>query len=169
MKNLPVEIADATIKWKIYSGETILDRFSVYEWKQIASDISSYYEWVEFIATYPDIVRCYVLEVCATSSDIAFVYLYREGLYTVSIHGGGWQNPLLYYRGYILIIRSLLEQGLKVRTYCQLSNPSAIRFSRSVGFVPYRYTDTQVCMWISLKRLQCTKLYRRFYGDPFNV
>ena len=163
MRSLPFEITDGTIKWKIYSGENILDRFSLYEWKQIASDISSYDEWVEFLATYPDIVRCYVLEECSTSSDIAFVYLYREGLNIVSIHGGGWENPLMYYRGYILMIKRLLENGLKVRTCCQLSNPSAIRFSRSVGFVPYRYTTDEVFMWISEKRLRSSKLYKRFY------
>ena len=165
MRSLPFEITDGTIKWKIYSGENILDRFSVNDWKQIASDILSHDEWVEFVAKYPEIVRCYVLEECSTSSDIAFVYLYREGLNIVSIHGGGWENPILYYRGYVLILRCLLEKNIKVRTSCRLSNPAAIRFSRSVGFVPYRYMNDVVHMWISEKRLKSSKLYRRFYVE----
>ena len=165
MRNLLLELTDGTIKWKIYSGENILDRFSVNDWKQIASDISSHDEWVEFIAKYLEIVKCYVLEECATSSEIAFVYLYREDSNSVSIHGGGWKNPILYYRGYVLILRCLLEKNIKVRTSCRLSNPAAIRFSRSVGFVPYRYMNDVVHMWISEKRLKSSKLYRRFYVE----
>jgi hypothetical protein len=89
----------------------------------------------------------------------------QEDIYgkIVSIHGGGWENPIMYYRGYILMIEYLLAQGLKVRTCCQLSNPAAIRFSRSVGFVPYRYTKDEVFMWNSTRRLKDSKLYKRFY------
>ena len=61
------------------------------------------------------------------------------------------------------MIKHLLEQGYKVRTYCQLSNPAAIRFDKSVGFVPYRYTEEEIFMWISRKRLENSKLYKRFY------
>lgn len=78
-------------------------------------------------------------------------------------HGGGWEKPLLYYRGYILMLQHLLEQGIKVRTYCSLSNIAAIRFDRSVGFVPYKYTDNEVFMWINTKRLKSSKLYKYFY------
>ena len=78
-----------------------------------------------------------------------------------SIHGGGWENYLLYYRGFMLIIKHMLDHGLKVRTYCQLSNPRAIRFVRSVGFVPYRYSDENVFMWISDKKLKNSVLYKR--------
>ena len=81
----------------------------------------------------------------------------------VSIHGGGWSKPLLYYRGYILMLKTLMERGYKVRTYCNHHNTSAIRFSRSVGFIPYRYTDTKVLMWISERTLKNTVLYKRFY------
>lgn len=81
----------------------------------------------------------------------------------VSIHGGGWSKPLLYYRGYILMLRTLMERGYKVRTYCNHHNTSAIRFSRSVGFIPYRYTDSKVLMWISERTLKNTVLYKRFY------
>ena len=120
---------------------------------------------MEFVAKYPEIVKCYVLEECVTSSEIAFVYLYREDSNSVSIHGGGWKNPILYYRGYVLILRCLLEKNIKVRTSCRLSNPAAIRFSRSVGFVPYRYMNNVVHMWISEKRLKSSTLYRRFYVE----
>ena len=70
----------------------------------------------------------------------------------------------MYYRGYVLMLKHLLDQGLKIRTYCQLSNQRAIRFSRSVGFVPYRYTEDEVFMWINDKRLKNSKLYKRFYS-----
>jgi hypothetical protein len=103
---------------------------------------------------------------CSNDKSIAFLYTKQEDFNgkIFSVHGGGWENPLLYYRGYILMIKYLLDQGLKVRTYCQLSNPSAIRFSRSVGFVPYRYSEEEIYMWINLKRLKSSKLYKRFYS-----
>ena len=110
-------------------------------------------------------VKCYILKLCSNNKSIAFAYTMQEDFKgkIVSIHGGGWENPLMYYRGYILMIKHLLAKGFKVRTYCQLSNPAAIRFSRSVGFVPYRCSETEVFMWISGKRLQSSKLFKRFY------
>lgn len=163
-------IDDSIIKWVTYTkDEIVCGRYPLNLWHYAVHDIDSDEEWANFLSE-STIVKCYILKLCSNDKSIAFVYTMQEDFAgkVLSIHGGGWENPLMYYRGYIMIIRHLLEQGLKVRTYCQLSNPSAIRFSRSVGFVPYRYTDTQVFMWISLKRLQGTKLYRRFYGTPLN-
>lgn len=153
------------VKWKAYSNEDVLSRFSVSAWKEIAADISSEEKWREFLYTYPEFVQCYILEDMLKSTDIAFVYLYKEGPKLVSIHGGGWQRPLLYYRGYILMIRTILERGYKVQTCCNLSNSTAIRFSRSVGFIPYAYTPSKVFMWISERTLKRTVLYKRFYPN----
>lgn len=159
------EATDGIVKWKVYSGEQILDRFSLDKWREIASDISSNEEWNHFIDTYSDFIKCYILEQVSTSLDIAFVYLYFEESNVVSIHGGGWEKPLLYYRGYTLMLRILTERGYKVRTCCSLKNPSAIRFSRSVGFIPYRYTDSKIHMWLSEKTLKRTILYKRFFTE----
>ena len=63
------------------------------------------------------------------------------------------------------MLKYLLEQGLKVRTYCNVSNSAAIRFVRSVGFVPYRYTKDEVFMWITENRLKGTELYKHFYPN----
>lgn len=122
-------------------------------------------EWAEFVGRYVNSVQCWVLKNRATNLPIAFVYLFNEEGYweKVSIHGGGWESPLMYYRGYILMLKHLLEQGIKVRTYCNLSNRAAIRFDRSVGFVPYKYTNKEVFMWINAKRLKGSKLYKYFY------
>lgn len=159
-------LQDSFVVWEPYHKDTLLcDRFSNEQWGQIAGDIHSDIEWANFVERYVNSVKCWVLKNRATNHPIAFVYLFNEeGCWKkVSIHGGGWENPLLYYRGYILMLKHLLKQGLKVRTYCHLSNPTAIRFSRSVGFMPYRYTEDEVFMWISDKRLENSRLYRRFY------
>lgn len=159
------DATDGIVKWKAYSGEQVMSRFSTDEWQEIASDISSNEEWESFVGMYSNLVKCYILEQRSHSKDIAFVYIYFEDSDVVSIHGGGWENPLLYYRGYILMLRTIIEQGFKVRTCCSLSNTTAIRFSRSVGFIPYRYSDSKVDMWISEKTLKRTMLYKRFYGS----
>ena len=146
--------------------ETICKRYPLDLWHQAVHDVDSDEEWGAFLSE-SSIVKCYVLKLCSNEKSIAFVYTIQEDFdgKVVSIHGGGWEYPIMYYRGYILMIRHLLAKGLKVRTYCQLSNPAVIRFSRSVGFVPYRYTKDEVYMWISTQRLTASKLYKRFYNN----
>lgn len=157
---------DEIIKWIPYHREEkICDRYSLDDWHSAVHDIDSDEEWADFLEK-THIVKCYILKLCSNDKSIAFVYTIQEDFAgkVLSIHGGGWENPLMYYRGYILMIKHLLGQGYKVRTYCQLSNAAAIRFVRSVGFVPYRYTEEEVFMWISSKRLENSKIYKRFYG-----
>lgn len=159
-------IGDSFVVWEPYYKDIHLcDRFSVEQWEQIAGDIKSDAEWAEFVGRYVNSVQCWVLKNRATNHPIAFVYLFNEeGVWQkVSIHGGGWESPLMYYRGYILMLKHLLEKGIKVRTYCNKSNRAAIRFDKSVGFVPYRYSAEEVSMWISEKRLKSSKLYKYFY------
>ena len=60
------------------------------------------------------------------------------------------------------MLEHLLKQDLRVRTYCNISNSAAIRFDRSVGFMPYRYTKDEVFMWINEKRLKSSAIYKRF-------
>lgn len=159
-------ISDGRVKWVSYIKEDkICARYPLSDWHRAVHDIDSDEEWAELLAeSY--IVRCYILKLCSNDKSIAFLYTKQEDFVgkVYSVHGGGWENPLMYYRGYILMIKYLLDQGLKVRTYCQLSNPAAIRFSKSVGFMPYRYSSEEVFMWINHKRLTSTKLYKRFYS-----
>lgn len=158
-------LSDGIIKWVPYSkNEIICARYPLDSWHRAVHDIDTDEEWADFLAKSM-FVKCYILKQCLDNKSIAFLYTIQEDLTgrRYSIHGGGWGTPLLYYRGYILAINHLLAKGLKVRTYCQLSNPAAIRFSRSVGFVPYRYSSEEVYMWINYKRLSSSKLYKRFY------
>lgn len=160
------QLTDDIVKWEPCTEKDVLcARFSLDEWHHIVTDIHSDEEWYEFLQENPNFVRCFVLKRCDNNHPIAFIYLLKEydDEQIISIHGGGWENPLMYYRGYVLMIKHLLYQGIKVRTYCQLSNPTAIRFDRSIGFIPYRYTEEEVFMWISTKRLENSKLYQRFY------
>lgn len=159
-------IEDRFVKWETYTkAEMLCGRFSLEQWEQITGDIQSDIEWADFVDNYSDSVKCWVLKNKRTYLSIAFIYIFNEDgeWKIVSIHGGGWEKPLMYYRGYVIMLKYLLEQGLKVRTYCKLSNPTAIRFSQSVGFVPYRYSDKEVFMWISSKRLKSSKIYKYFY------
>lgn len=163
---MPVEIKDELVRWVPYSSdETVCVRFPLEQWHQIAGDIHSDEEWEDFVSSYPNSVKCWVLKININNLPIAFIYLYNEDNIwrKVSIHGGGWKYSLLYYRGYIIMLKHLLETGIKVRTSCHLNNHAAIRFSRSVGFAPYRYSESEVFMWISENRLKSSKLYKRFY------
>ena len=158
-------ISNGTIKWVPYSREEVVcGRYSLDDWHKAVHDINSDDQWANFLEK-SDFVKCFVLKLCSNDKSIAFVYTIQEDLKgdKLSIHGGGWESPLMYYRGYILMLQHLLGQGIKVRTYCSLSNIAAIRFDRSVGFVPYKYTDNEVFMWINTKRLKSSKLYKYFY------
>ena len=162
-----MDIADGIVKWVPYSREEIIcGRYSLDDWHKAVHDIDSDIEWADFLEKSL-IVKCYILKLCSNDQSIAFLYIMQENLAgtIVSVHGGVWGSPLLHFRGYILMLKHLLEQGLKVRTYCNISNTAAIRFDRSVGFVPYRYTEDEVFMWISEKRLKNSKLYKRFYPN----
>ena len=160
-----MSIDDGVVKWVPYSrNEVVCERYPFDEWHKAVSDVNSDKEWADLLEK-SNFVKCYILKLCKNDESLAFIYTIQEDFEgtKISIHGGGWDKPLMYYRGYVLMLKCLLEQGLKIRTYCQLSNPRAIRFSRSVGFVPYRYTEDEVYMWISEKRLKSSKIYMRFY------
>ena len=159
-------VEDVLVKWERYvDEEQIFSKFPTEQWQHIAGDIQSDAEWADFVGRYINSVKCWVLKIRATNLPIAFIYIFNEdGMWkSVSIHGGGWGSPLMYYRGFILILKHFLGHGLKVRTYCKLSNPRAIRFVRGVGFWPYRYTEDEVFMWISEKKLKNSMLYKYFY------
>lgn len=159
-------IEDSVIRWDLFRNEQLCEKFPPNEWKLMVSDISSNDEWRKFIAHNQELVRCYILRTCANKEDIAFVYLYNEkGIFdVVSIHGGGWGRSmrlsLLYYRGLILMIETLLSQGKKVRTSCFIDNKRAFRFLRGIGFVPYCYTQTAIHMWINEKKLIQSPIYK---------
>lgn len=158
-------LSDGLIKWEPFSREEkICERFPLDVWHQIVHDVDSDEEWGNFLEK-SQFVKCYILRQCSNNESIAFIYTMQENFKgtIVSIHGGVWGSPLLHFRGYILMLKNLLEQDLKVRTYCNKSNSAAIRFDKSVGFVPYRYTENEVFMWITEKRLKGTKLYKRYY------
>ena len=158
-------ISDDKIGWVPYTrDEIICGRYPIDLWHKAVHNIDSDKEFANFMEDVTS-VKCYILKELSNNKSIAFLYTLQEDIAgkVVSVHGGGWENPVMYYRGYILMIKHLLYQGLKVRTYCQLSNSAAIRFSRSVGFVPYRYTEDEVFMWINFDKLTKTKLFRRFY------
>lgn len=158
-------ISDDKIGWVPYTqDEIICGRYPIDLWHKAVHNIDSDKEFADFMEDVTS-VKCYILKELSNNKSIAFLYTLQEDIAgkVVSVHGGGWENPIMYYRGYILMIKHLLYQGLKVRTYCQLSNSAAIRFSRSVGFVPYRYTEDEVFMWINSDKLAKTKLFRRFY------
>lgn len=157
-------LSDGTIKWVPYCrGEIVCKRYSLDDWHKIVHDIDSDEEWADFLEE-SFFVKCYVLKHCSNNESIAFAYVMQENYEgtIVSIHGGGWGSSSLHFRGYILMLKHLLEKGLKVRTYCHLTNTTAIRFDRSVGFVPYRYTKDEVFMWIDEKRLKNSKIYKYF-------
>ena len=157
-------ISDGIIKWVPYCrDEKICVRFPFDDWHKVVRDIDSDEEWADFLQKSL-FVKCYVLKRCSNNESIAFLYTMEEDFTgkLISVHGGVWGSLLLHFRGYILMLEHLLKQDLKVRTYCNISNSAAIRFDRSVGFMPYRYTKDEVFMWINEKRLKSSAIYERF-------
>ena len=60
----------------------------------------------------------------------------------------------------IRLVESLLNDGLKVRTACLISNTIAYRFIKSAGFVNYRNSDTYHYFGINKKRLYSSRIYK---------
>ena len=132
----------------------------------MVADINSDRDWQQFLSDYSLLVKCFVLYRKADDTPIAFAYIMEEDDKgkIVSFHGGGWgksiANTLLYYRGMIRLVESLLNDGLKVRTACLISNTIAYRFIKSAGFVNYRNSDTYHYFWINKKRLYSSRIYK---------
>ena len=161
-------VEDQLIRWEPYTqGEILRDRFSSDDWYHIVADIHSDEEWNKFLIENHQFVYCYVLKRILDNQSIAFVYMLREynNEKIISIHGGGWSSPLLYCRGYALILQSIFEKGYKIRTYCSIVNKRTLRLSKGMGYVAYKKTTQNVYLWLSLKNLIRSKIYQRFYPD----
>ena len=168
MYNTLGKVEDHLIRWELYApGEMLCAKFSSDEWHHIVADIHSDKEWGDFLMTNPNFVYCYVLKRCFDNQSIAFIYILKEydNERIISIHGGGWLSPVLYCRGYALILQSILEKGYKVRTYCSIDNKRSLRLSTGLGYVVYKKTPQTVYMWLSLRNLKRSRMYQRFYSD----
>ena len=138
-------IKDEFIKWEPYTEvENLCIRFSSDEWHKIVSDVHSDNEWCNFIKENADFIRCYILKCHKDNRPIAFVYTLN--------------------RGYVLILKTLLENGYKIRTYCSLNNHKVLRISKGIGYVVYKKTETEVHMWLSLYNLKRSKVFKYFYS-----
>ena len=156
-------LADADTYWKPTSREDcISNNFTFEQWEYIMGKDFSEEKFFYFLESYPFYIKSYTYK--RRNGDIlAFVYIVLDvnRKDVVSIHGGGCSNYRSHYKGYVMIIEALLSCNLKVRTKCSLANSAAIRFDRSVGFMPYRYTKDEVFMWINEKRLKNSAMYKR--------
>ena len=159
-------ITDNVIKWEPYNRkEPLCIRFPFHEWHKIVSDIHSDNEWADFIEEYCTIVKCYILRKCNDDEAIGFIYILIDNpsKHIVSIHCGGWNKSLgssiLYYRGYICMIEYLLQNRIKVRTSCLISNTNSIKFIKSVGFKNYKREDNYYKFWINKRRLHQSRIY----------
>ena len=103
-------VEDAVVRWELYRGEALCDRFPIDQWRLMVTEIETDKEWRDFVDKYKDFVRCYILRSVTDNEEVAFVYLYNESgnFDIVSIHGGGWdrsiKSTMYYYRGLILMI-----------------------------------------------------------------
>lgn len=168
MINLIELNSDDVIEWKAYRAEKICTMFPFHEWHQIVADVDNDTDWENFLTEYDEFVKCFVLYRRKDNKPIAFAYILQEDEQgnIVSFHGGGWNktilHTLLYYRGMIRLIETLLKNGFKVRTACTIENSTAYRFIKSAGFVNYRNNNTYKYFWINHKRLFNSKIYKKF-------
>ena len=159
-------IADNLVRWDNYApSDGVVSRFTKDDWDSIVSSINTEDEWGRFLEENCHFFRCYTLKRISDEEPLAMVYLVNEDLNwgKVSIHGGGWGATSFLFRGYAVMIRRLLSLEIKVQTHTSLNNTRAIRFNRAIGFVPYRYTDNTVFMWISQRTLTSSKVYKWLY------
>ena len=160
---------DELLKFRPYqSDDMVFSHFTRQETENIAAGIENDKEWADFLKKYVSYFMCIVPIRKSDNAPIGMAYLINEDLNwkKVSIHGGAWGgSPMLTYRAYIILIKSLLDQGIKVTTTCSISNSKAVRFNRSIGFVKYRSSDDTVWMWINTRRLESTSIYKRLFGN----
>lgn len=148
--------------WKASRREDyIKSHFTSKQWEYIVGNNFSENDFFYFLDNYPSYIRSYTLH-HINGQHLAFLYILVEPNLknVVSVHGGGWSNPRIHYQGYIMMLEALITRGLKVRTCCLTTNSIAVKFSRSVGFVPYKYIDKKVYMWINEKRLRNSRIYK---------
>lgn len=150
-------------------GNRLIEKFSSNDWHLIVGDIDNEKELVDFLSENQDFMECYLLSTKEDNQPFAFFYLLHEyeDNRIVSFHGGGWDNSihfsLLHFRSAFLIAKSLVEQGMKVRTYCLASNEKAYRFLREVGFIKYRLNGDVIEMYHSEKKMKRSKLYQKMF------
>jgi len=136
--------------------------FKEVDWFRIFSDVTSVEDLEDLMNM--DCGQCFVAYNSVSNAPFGFIYVYVEDKQTkkVSVHGGGWLqgHALLNYRAYILLIETLLQQGFKVRTACQIDNTKAFRFNKGIGFVNHYTSKNYRYLWISEKRLRSSLVYR---------
>lgn len=131
---------DNFVYWDKYSlDDNIFSGFSLIDLHKIVHDIDDENSWAKFLDEYQEYYKCYVLHRKSDSKALAFIYIINEDLKwnTITIHGGALAgcSVLERYRGYILMLESLLDAGVKVRTTFSNENLNASRFNKSIGFV----------------------------------
>ncbi len=163
-------ITDGIVEWHKYTGEErVCSRFTLEEWHLAVSDVDTDKEW-EDILQNSSYVNCYILKLRKNDEAIGFAYTKQEDNKgrILSIHGGGWEKSMrssfLYYRGLIVLVSTLQRKGIKVQTSCLNENGRALRFLRSIGFVPYIHTNQYVYLWINEQRLKSSKIYKYIYA-----
>ena len=158
---------DNHVEWRKLADESFMGFFKESDWLSIFPDVTTAEQFENFMNM--DCGQCYVAYNPISDSPFGFVYVYFEEAQTrkVSIHGGGWSpnNAFLNYRAYIMLIDALLQQGFKVRTACQINNNKAARFNKGAGFVNHYTSKNYRYFWISEKRLQSSKIYKRLFAQ----
>lgn len=163
------------LEWKPYvANVNICSKFTTKEWRKMVTDVKSDRDWNRLVAENYPFIKCYVLYKTANSEPIAFAYILQEDDKgeVVSLHGGGWNkslyHTLLYYQGAIMLINTLLNSGLKVRTSCLIDNMTAYRFLKSIGFVNYRSSNKWHYFWINAQRLKYSNIYTKRITDVYS-
>lgn len=155
-------LSDNHVEWRIRTNEPLMDFFKETDWLRIFSDVTNVEDLEDFMNM--DCGQCFVAYNPISNAPFGFVYVYVEDEQTkkVSIHGGGWlpNHALLNYRAYIMLIKTMLQQGFKVRTACKPDNLKAIRFNRGIGFVNHYTSKNYRYFWISEKRLLASPVYQ---------
>lgn len=151
------------IEWRCLCEEGIVSRFTLDEWHNIVSDISTEEEFHDFLQN--EFIHGYVAYNRA-NTPVAFALLIEE-LWRgnqVQIHGGCWSGSAWdSYEAMITLIEMLFKDGKAVRSQCTLENTRTTRFLQSLGFINHYTSAHYRYFWLPYKRFVNTSIYKRIH------
>ena len=167
--NQSLQLEDSIIYCIPYNSKcSICDKMSIEKLHLILPNVNNEVELVEYLQKFPSVISCWTVHMRHNDEPLGFFLIEDcvENVPTVKLHGGGWAKNLLltplYFRTGILLIKALLNRGIKVRTQVDEENTRSQRFVKGLGFVKYRKYGRDIQMWISYKRIYKNKYYKKY-------
>lgn len=149
-----LSFSDGIVTWIPYdSCHNVISHFTQEQWSMIMEYVSNEKEFRSYLQELKDVTACYLLKNITTNHNIAFclINLTDSRKNIVSFHGGFWGkgiSSLNLFHGVDLMLHTLINMGLNVRSQCLKENVRAERFIRAAGFKCYRRDSKYVYFYL---------------------